>query len=220
MTLEVLGIEFDNIVDLIRFNINVKQERLGLISYKERNVFYIGFYYPSFLKKPFVSFLYVVSKSPPPEVYFYNPEPVNEDYLLKKPDFSHIIVRVPVASIEERPHIFTNPRKIKNKFQYIRVRDLKSLLYIALSTYFESSDLPYIWYDITKEVYVLGVHSSGNSEDMNLYFYLNGRYMGPYISISNDYKALESVKSVKDVSKSYFLISRIKKLPYLYLKSG
>lgn len=213
--MKVLGIEFENIVELIRFNINVKQEKVGLFAYKENNVFYVGFYYPSFLKDFFISFLYVSLDSSPPEVYSYNPEPVNGNYLLDDSSFSHMIINVPVAFIQGSPHTFVDPKKIKDNWEYIKVRDLKSLLYIARSAYFESSDSPYIWYDITKKVYVLGVHSSGDSESLNLYFYLDGEYTGPYISISNDFKELNGVEFIKDISKSYFLVARVKELPYL-----
>ena len=218
--MKVLGIELENIVELIRFNINVKQEKVGLLAYRENNVFHVGFYYPSFLKKFFISFLYVSLESPPHEVYSYNPEPVNGSYLSEGSTSSHMIINVPVAFIETSPHTFADPEKIKDNRRRIKVRDLKSLLYIAGSTYFESSDFPYIWYDISKNVYVLGVHSSGDSESLNLYFYLDGEYIGPYISVSNDFKELNAVESIKDISKSYFLVVRAKELPYLLLKNS
>ncbi len=216
--MQVLEIEFGDIVDLIRFNINVKQERVGLISYKRNGLFYVGFYYPSFLKKIFLSFLYTTLKTPPPPVYLYNSEPINNEYLVEEPVSTHMMIKIPVAYIDQIPHASVDPEKIKGNWRYIKVRDLKSLLFIALSAYYESSDLPYIWYDLEKKAYILGVHSTGDSESINLYFYLEKEYMGPYLSLSSDLKNIGVEKSIRDVSKSYFLIVKVKKLSYLHLK--
>ncbi len=215
---KVLGVELTDLYELIRFNLNTKQDRVGLFTYRASdNIFHLGFYYPSFLKRVALAFIYISLTSPPEKIYSYSNDLNGREVILYEPSDSPSFINIPVAYLRDIPHGFISLDEIEDSWKFIEVEDLRSLVTLGSTAYFETSDIPYIWYDVNRETYLLNIYSSGDGIDMNLYFYWVGEYMGPYIYVSRDFNEVGASDNIRDVSKNYFLIVRSKELPYLGL---
>ena len=215
---KVLGIELTDLYELIRFNLNVKQEKAGLISYKFNDGFHLGFYYPSFLKKTFLSFIYISIPNLPEKVYSYSNDSDGKEVIFPYPAESPAFINIPVAFLNESPHEFIALEDLEDSWEFIEVEDLRSLIILGATAYFETADIPYIWYDVEEKTYLLNIYSSGDGVDTNLYFYWKGNYKGPYIYISRDFREMGYSRNIRDVSRNYFLVIKARNLPYLLLK--
>ncbi len=216
---KVLGIELTDVYELIRFNLNTKQERAGLMTYKTGDVYHIGFYYPSFLKKIVLAFIYIVSPSLPPPIYSYSNDYNGKEIVFPHPTESPSFINIPVAKLNDIPHDFASLEELEDNWRFIEVDGVESLIKLGSTAYFETSDIPYIWYDVDRRTYLLNIYSSGDGIDANLYFYWVGEYIGPYIYVSRDYREVGASNNIRDVSKNYFLVVKSRDLPYLLLKN-
>jgi hypothetical protein len=211
---EVLGIELLDLYELIRFNLNVKLERVGLISYRDADKYYLGFYYPSFLKKFPLAYIYVTLSSPPSKVYSYINDYEGGENIYPYAGVSPSSVNIPVGYIKSPPHKFASIEAVGGDYGLIEVGDLRSLMVVGSTAYFEFSDIPYIWYDVDRGIYLLNIYLSGDIDSTNLYFYCSGEYLGPYIYLDDKFDRVVSEGYVKNMSKVVFQVVRGSSIPY------
>ncbi len=214
-TLSVLGIEAYSLLDLIRLHVNVKGEKPGLISYPSGEGRYIiGFYLPSFVKTPKLAFIHTVIGSKPPNVYTYR---VDEAEVLEE-GYEDIVssIYIPVSYLFGEPHNCVFDLGDASNLSYVKVSDLRSLLVIANSIYFELGEIPYIWFDVSNGVYVLNVFISDHDLAGNIFFYVTGEeYKGPYLYLKSDFGDVGVDDVPKRVERKYVQVIRVNRIPYL-----
>jgi len=210
----VLGIETSNILDLIRLHVNVKGDKPGLIAYSVENEYYLGFYLPSFLKSPKLAFVYSRLSSVPPKVYTFE----IDDKEIVKGGFVDVpsAIYIPVSYLSNIPHRLVFELNKNSNISFIGVDDIRSLLVIANSIYFELAEIPYLWFDVRRRTYVLNVFITDHDHAGNMFFYVRGLdYMGPYLYVSDDYSGVEVDQAPRRVERKYTQVIRVKNIPYL-----
>ena len=214
--LRVIGIEVCDVLDLLRLHVNVKGEKPGLMAYKNvsNNKYFVGFYLPSFLKHPKLAFIHCILDREPPKLYSFEFNNI-ETY---KVGYSALpsAINIPISFISMLPHEYTDEIGDQDSHSFIKVFDIRSLVIIAHSIYFELAEIPYIWYDINRDVYVLNVFITDHEHAGNMFFYVEGMgYKGPYLYLDEKYDEVKVDSSPKRVEKKYVQVIRVKNLPYI-----
>ena len=209
-----LGIETTDVLDLIRLHVNVKGDKPGLIAYPVDNGYILGFYLPSFLKSPKLAFVYSKLPVMPSKVYTFE---IDDEEIVKE-GFVDVpsAIYIPVSYVSDIPHKLIFGIDKNNNISFIGVDDVRSLVVIANSIYFELAEIPYVWFDVNRRTYVLNVFITDHDHAGNMFFYVRGLdYMGPYLYISDDYSRVEVDQAPRRVERKYTQVIRVNNIPYL-----
>jgi len=218
MAFKVLGIKLRDVKDLIRLHVNLKRERLGLLSYRVNSAYHIGFYFSPVIKEISAVFTYVEKEEKPSQILAYSISGENDDVIngyVDSPQYANI----PVAFLNKSPHIFIDPDDVELSYDVVPVEDIMSLVSIALSTHIESAMIPFIWYDEKHESYVLNVEASSDDEEaMVIFTYGKEKYLGRYVEVNYKEYNVEFVSRIRDISKRYIIVIRVEELPFFKFK--
>ena len=218
MPFKILGIKLADFKDLIRLHVNLKRERLGLISYRSGDQYHIGFYFSPVLKEVSAVFTYFGYKDKPPDIVAYSIS--EEDVVRDQYMDSTRYVNIPIAHVGKIPHKFIDPNKVEISYDVVPVKDIRSLITIALSTHIESAIIPFIWYDEKRRMYALNVEASSDDEEAIVIFtYGKQDYLGKYVEVDYRNDKFEFVSKVRDISLKYVLVVRTEELPFFLFKN-
>jgi len=218
MPFKILGIKLVDFRDLIRLHVNLKRERLGLISYKSGDQYHVGFYFSPVLKEVSAVFTYYSHHNKPSRIVAYSIS--EEDVITDQYMDSTRYVNIPIAYVEKAPHRFIDPNKVEISYDIVPVEDFRSLITIALSTHIERAIIPFIWYDERRKLYALNVEASSDDEEAIVIFtYSDEGYLGKYIEVDFKNDKFEFTNKVKDISLKYVLIIRVEELPFFLFKN-
>jgi hypothetical protein len=218
MPFKTLGIKLVDFKDLIRLHVNLKRERTGLLSYRSDDKYHVGFYFSPVIKEVSAVFTYFSYDDKPPDIVAYSVS--EEDIIMGQYMDSTRYVNIPVAHVDKIPHKFIDPNKVEISYDIVPVKDIRSLITIALSTHIESAIIPFIWYDEKRHMYALNVEaSSDNEEAMVIFTYGNQDYLGKYVEVDYKNNKFEFVSRVRDISLKYVLVVRAEELPFFMFKN-
>lgn len=214
-SLKALGIEVFDVLDLLRLHVNVKGEKPGLMAYRSSSGgYFLGFYLPSFVKSPKLAFIYCRLGREPSKVYsfeFGDVETYREGYR----DIPSVI-NIPVSFVSSYPHEFTSEIDGSDSHSFIKVSDIRSLIIIAHSIYFELAEIPYIWYYADRDMYILNVFITDHEYGGNMFFYVKDvGYKGPYLYLDKAFGEVKIDRSPKQVDRKYVQIIRARYIPYI-----
>lgn len=213
--LKVLGIEVCDVIDLLRLHVNVKGEKPGLMAYVDgTGKYFLGFYLPSFVKNPKLAFIYCVLDRRPPNVYSFE----FNDREIYREGYSGLAsaINIPVSFVSSSPHEYVYEVGDMHSHSFIKVADIRSLVIIAHSIYFELAEIPYVWYDVNRSMYVLNVFITDHEHAGNMFFYLeNVGYEGPYLYLDVDFGDVRVDASPRRVERKYVQVIRVRGIPYM-----
>jgi len=212
--LRVLGIEVVDLMDLLRLHVNVKGEKPGLMAYEDGGRHYLGFYMPSFLREPKLAYIYHVMGRKPAPVYFFNID--GREVFGEGFSSEASAINIPVSFVSSVPHSYIEEVFGDSLVSFVKVSDVRSLVVVAHSIYFEMAEIPYVWYDVGRDIYVLNVFISDHDHIGNMFFYVpGGGYSGPYIYLGEDLRDIGVDLAPNRLERKYVQVIRVKDIPYL-----
>ena len=211
MPLKVLPVKVESINDLIRLTANIRKDRSVLISYEFNDEYIVGFYLPPQVKNVHGVFVYSTVDDPP-NVISYSPNDGGKEVSKYEYTGSPLYVNIFISRLNLPPHDFIDLKDVE--IVVVDVNDLKSLLYLAYTTTFEHLLVPFTWYLVNDNVFMINVEvPSGDDEEYLLIF----RYFDsdvpsdyPYLAYDPRTDDVSYAKVPKEMNVRYLLITRVK----------
>lgn len=219
--INVLGISVSTLEDLVRLVVMIRRENSFLLCYPvEGEGFKVGSYLTSVGKGITATFPHITLERKPPSIISFTSDLNGRENILLEPSSSTQFISVPISYLLAVPHNEVDPQEVKCVSSKAAADGLLSLVKLGISTSSEDF-MPFIWFDRSREKYVLSVRTRGSEEGEEGVMLFDYTSEGPretqkYIKyrISNGREEMEFTPGTADYSSKYVAIVNVKKLPY------
>lgn len=220
--IKALEIPLDTVRDLARLVAVIRGSSSFLLAFPRSGGLYVlGTYLHPVADNVSTTFPFVDIGDRPQTILGFASDVSGREVLSSKDFSSPGFLSIPVAFATAKPHVSVPPGDIKCSTTRVSVEDLSSLTRLAVSTVSEDF-LPFVWYDLSRKLYVLSVKTEGSDETEGglMIFDCDGPQPGEHgnyirYRLKGSVEELELTEGVNDYSAKFVAVIKTSRLPYL-----
>jgi hypothetical protein len=218
--MDVLGIRVRSINDLLRLAVSIKREKAVVITYPtEKGLYEAGIYLPPFSKELSAVYPYLVTDKKLHPVYSYSSNEAGGESIREGMVRSSLYLPVYTAFLKEIPHRYVDLDKVKYEITVVELEDLSSLVNLSISILDSWMYIPFVWYDVDNETFVLSLEVTPRDDVPGELLVLNYEHSNlpndiNFIAYEQENGRIELTNGFKGLNYQYISVIKTYALPY------